>query len=71
MYKRQGSPQDAWRVFETHYAVKSEDKRERVEDEWNELRQKDGENIKSSYGRAKTIRMKLESYGYKRPDASM
>ena len=24
-----GSPQDAWRVFESHYAVKSEDERER------------------------------------------
>ena len=42
-----GSPQDAWRVFESQYAVKSEDERERVEDEWNELRQKEGENIMS------------------------
>ena len=30
-----GSPQEAWRAFESHYAVKSEDDRERVEDEWN------------------------------------
>ena len=66
-----GSPQEAWRVFESHYAVKSEDERERVEDEWNELRQKEGENITSFCGRAKAIRMKLESYGDKRPDASM
>ena len=65
-----GSPQEAWRVVESHYAVKSEDERERVEDEWNELRQKEGESI-MSYGRAKAIRMKLESYGDKRPDASM
>ena len=48
-----GSPQEAWRVFESHYAVKSEDERERVEDEWNELRQKEGENIMSVYGRAR------------------
>ena len=47
-----GSPQDAWRVFESHYAVKSEDERERMEDEWNELRQKQGENIMLFYGRA-------------------
>ena len=40
--------------------------RERVEDEWNELRQKEGESIMSFYGRAKAIRMKLESYGDKR-----
>ena len=45
--------------------------RERVEDEWNELRQKEGENMMSFYGRAKAMRMKLESYGDKRPDASM
>ena len=57
-----GSPQEAWRVFESHYAVKSEDERERVEDEWNELSQKEGENI-MFYGRAKAIRMKLQSYG--------
>ena len=61
---------DAWRVFESHYAVKSEGEREMVEDEWNELRQKEGENIMSLYGRAKAIMMKLESYGDKRPDAS-
>ena len=66
-----GSPQEAWRVFESHYAVKSEHEREIVEDEWNELRQKEGESIVSFYGRAKAIRMKLESYGDKRPDASM
>ena len=66
-----GSPQEAWRVFESHYAVKSEVERERVEDEWNELRQKEGENIMSFYGRAKAIRVKLESYGDKRPDESM
>ena len=66
-----GSPQEAWRVFESHYAVKSEDERERVEDEWNELSQKEGENIMSYYGRAKAIRMKLQSYGDQRPDASM
>ena len=66
-----GSPQETWRVFESHYAVKSEHEREIVEDEWNELRQNKGENIMSFYGRAKTIRMKLESYGDKRPDASM
>ena len=66
-----GSPQDAWMVFDSHYAVKSEDERERVEDEWNELRQKEGEDIMSCYGRAKAIRVKLESYGDKRPDASM
>ena len=66
-----GSPQEAWRVFESHYAVKSEGEREMVEDEWNELRQKEGENIMSLYGRAKAIRMKLESCGDKRPDASM
>ena len=65
------SPQEAWRVFESHYAVKSEDERERVEDEWNELRQKEGESIMSFYGRAKAIRMKLQSYGDQRPDASM
>ena len=58
-------------MFESHHAVKREDERERVEDEWNELRQKEGENIISFYGRAKAIRMKLESYGDKRPDASM
>ena len=52
-----GSPQEAWRVFDSLYAVKSEDERERVEDEWNELRQKEGENIMSFYGRAKAIRM--------------
>ena len=63
-----GSPQEAWRVFESHYAV---NERESVEDEWNELRQKKGENIMSFYGRAKAIRMKLESYGDKMPDASM
>ena len=51
--------------------MKSEDERERVEDEWNELKQKEGENIMSFYGKAKAIRMKLESYGDKRPDASM
>ena len=28
-----GSPQEAWRVFESHYAVKSGDEREMVEDE--------------------------------------
>ena len=39
-----GSPQEAWRVFESHYAV---NERESVEDEWNELRQKKGENIMS------------------------
>ena len=66
-----GSPQDACRVFESHSAVKSEDERVRVKDEWNELRQKEGENIMPFYGRAKAIRMKLESYGDKRPDASM
>ena len=66
-----GSSQVAWRVFESHYAVQSEHEREIVEDEWNELRQKEGENIISFYGRAKAIRMKLESYGDKRPDASM
>ena len=27
------SPQEAWRVFESHYAVKSEHEREMVEDE--------------------------------------
>ena len=54
-----GSPQEAWRMFESHYAVKSEYEREIVEDEWNELRQKEGENIMSFYGRAKAIRMKL------------
>ena len=53
------SPQEAWRVFESHYAVKSEDERERVEDEWNELSQKEGENVMSFYVRAKAIRMKL------------
>ena len=66
-----GSPQEAWRVFESHYAVKSEDERERVEDDWNELRQREGESIMSFYGRAKAIRMKLESFGDRRPDASM
>ena len=66
-----GSPQEAWRVFESHYAVKSEHEREIVEDEWNELRQKEGENIMPFYRRAKAIRMKLESYGDKRPDAVM
>ena len=66
-----GSPQEAWRVFESHYAVKSEHEREIVRDEWNELRQKEGENIMSFYGREKAIRMKLESYGDKRPDPSM
>ena len=45
--------------------------RERVEDEWNELRQKEGESTMSFYGRAKAIRMKLQSYGDQRPDASM
>ena len=65
------SPQEPWRVFGSHYAVKSEDERERVEDEWNELSQKEGENIMSYYGRAKAIRMKLQSYGDQRPDASM
>ena len=54
-----GSPQEAWRVFESHYAVKSEDERERVADEWNELSQKEGENVMSFYVRAKAIRMKL------------
>ena len=57
-------------MFESHYAVKSEE-RERVEDEWNELCQKEGENIMSYYGRAKAIRMKLQSYGDQRPDVSM
>ena len=66
-----GSPQDACRVFESHSAVKSEDEGVRVKDEWNELRQKEGENIMPFYGRAKAIRMKLESYGDKRLDASM
>ena len=66
-----GSPQEAWRVFESHYAVKREHEREIVKDEWNELRQKEGQNIRSFYGRAKAIRMKLESYGDKRPGASM
>ena len=51
--------------------MKSEDERERVEDEWNELRQNGGENIMSFYGSAKAIRMKLQSYGDQRPDASM
>ena len=52
-----GSPQDAWRVFESHYAVKSEDERERVEDEWNELRRKEGENrtSKNSESRYNTL----------------
>ena len=40
-----GSPQESRRVFDSLYAVKSEDERERVEDEWNELRQKEGENL--------------------------
>ena len=66
-----GSPRDAWRVFESHHAVESEDERGRVEDEWNEPRQKEGENIMSFYGRAKAIRMKLVSYGDTRPDSSM
>ena len=30
-----GSPQEAWRVFESHYSVKSEHETEIVEDEWN------------------------------------
>ena len=51
-----GSPQEAWRVFESHYAVKSEHERKIVEDEWNELRQREGENIMSFYGRAKAIK---------------
>ena len=38
-----GSPQEAWTVFKSHYDVKSEDERERVEDECNELRRKEGE----------------------------
>ena len=52
-----GSPQEAWRVFESHYAVKSEDERERVEDEWNEMRQKEGENrtSKNSESRYNTL----------------
>ena len=58
-------------MFESHYAVKSKHERERAEDEWNDLRQKEGKNIMSFYGRAKAIRMKLESYGDERPDASM
>ena len=66
-----GSPQKAWRVFDFHYAVKSEHEREIAEDEWNELRQRERENIMSFYGRAKAIRMKLASYGDKRSDASM
>ena len=48
-------------MFGSHHAVKSEDERERVEDEWNELRQKEGENIMSFCGRAKAITMKLQS----------
>ena len=28
-----GSPQEAWKVFESHYAVKSEHEREKEEDE--------------------------------------
>ena len=66
-----GSPQEAWRVFESHYAVKSEDKRERVEDAYNELRRKEGENIMSFYGRPKAIRTNVQSYWDKRPEASM
>ena len=66
-----GSPQEAWRVFESRYAVKSEHEREKKEYEWNEVRQKEGENINSFYGRAKAMRMELESYGDKLPDASM
>ena len=66
-----GSPPEAWRVSESHYAVKSEHEREIVEDEWNKLRHTEGKNIMSFYGRAKAIRMKLESYGDKRPNASM
>ena len=46
-----GSPQDAWTVFESHYAVKGEDEKERVEDKWNELRQKEGKDIMSFYRR--------------------
>ena len=42
-----------------------------MEDKWNELRQKEGENIISFYGRAKVMRIKLESYGNMRPGASM
>ena len=61
-----GSPQETWRVFESHCAVKSEHERGTVEDERNELRQKKGENIMSIHDRAKAIRMKLESYGGKR-----
>ena len=66
-----GSPQEAWRVFGCHYAFKSKRDREIVKDDWNELRQKEGENIMSFYGRARGIRMKLESYDDKRPDASL
>ena len=66
-----GLPQEAWRVLEAHYAVKSDHEMEIVEDKWNKLRQKEGENTMSYYGRAEAIRMKLESYGDKRPDASM
>ena len=42
-----GSPQEAWRVFQSHSAVKREHERKIVEDEWNELRQKKGENTMS------------------------
>ena len=40
-----GSSQEAWGVFESHYAVKSEHEREIVQGEWNELRQKEVKNI--------------------------
>ena len=66
-----GSPQEAWKVFQSHYAVKSEHERKIAEDEWNELRQKKGENTMLFYGGAKAIRMKLQSCGDTRPDVSM
>ena len=55
-----GSPEEAWTVVESYYAVKSEHEGEIVENEWNELDQKDGENIMSFYRGAKTIRVRLE-----------
>ncbi|CAN0387248.1 unnamed protein product [Pylaiella littoralis] len=65
------TPQQAWRVFLSHDAVKRSDERNQLEEEWTYLKQGDSESVTDYLSRASAIRMKLGSYGDTREDSTM
>lgn len=57
-----GSPQVGWNLVVNHFSERHDDARERLDDEWAQLRQKPDEDVMDYLARCETLRLDLGSW---------